>query len=133
MNALPRQCVEPRCSGRALKGSYCRRHSRLWVGGQPSSAYGSTWSRVRAQVLAEEPQCRLCGAPSTEVDHIVALAFGGTHERRNLRGMCHRHHVEKTAADSRRGKAISSLSRPQERTTRPTPSAAVRNQKVEGA
>lgn len=136
MNALPRQCAEPRCPGRTLRGSYCRRHSRFWIGGQPSSAYGSGWSRLRAQVLAEEPQCRLCGAPSTEVDHIVAKAFGGSDGRPNLRGLCHRHHVEKTTADSRLGKArkaagsLLSHSPSEERTTPATRAAAVPKRNV---
>lgn len=105
MNALPRQCAEPGCGGKTLEGHRCRRHARVWVGGQPSSAYGSGWSRFRAQVLAEEPRCRSCGAPAVTVDHILAIAFGGSHDRRNLQPLCHACEVVKTAADSRRGKA----------------------------
>jgi len=102
--AIPRQCLEPGCPDRAVQGSRCPRHSRGWVGGQSSWRYGPGWSRIRTRVLAEEPRC-VCGASATEVDHIVALALGGTHDRRNLRGLCHRCHVEKTASDSRLGKA----------------------------
>jgi 5-methylcytosine-specific restriction protein A len=103
MNALPRQCAVPGCSGKTLEDSRCRRHARVWVGGQPSSSYAG-WARLRARVLAEEPRCA-CGAPSTEVDHVVALAFGGSHARTNLRGICSSCHRRKTAEDSRRGKA----------------------------
>jgi 5-methylcytosine-specific restriction protein A len=137
MNALPRQCAEPRCPGKTLQGSYCRRHRRDWVGGQPSSAYPG-WTQIRARVLAEEPTCGLCGAPSTEVDHIVALAFGGTHDRLNLRGICHRCHIGKTAEDSRLGKARkqagTSFSRYalREYTSSATRSAAVPNRNVGG-
>lgn len=45
------------------------------------------WRVIRAQVLAEEPVCP-CGAPATEVDHIIARARGGGDQRDNLRGMC---------------------------------------------
>jgi 5-methylcytosine-specific restriction protein A len=135
-HALPRQCAEPSCSGRTLQGSRCQRHTRVWVGGQPASAYGSGWSRLRTRVLAEEPRCRLCGAPSNEVDHIVPLAAGGTNERGNLRALDTACHKLKTAADSRAGKArkAASFSRmpPEERTFRTTTSAALPTQKVEG-
>jgi 5-methylcytosine-specific restriction protein A len=134
--ALPRQCAEPGCSGRTFQGSRCQRHSRVWVGGQPSSAYGSGWSRLRAQVLAEEPRCRSCGAPSTEVDHTRAKAFGGADDRSNLRGVCATCHKRKTAGDSRAGKArkaIYSREGSGERTVRPTKSAALPERKDEGA
>lgn len=38
-------------------------------------------------MLAEEPVCP-CGAPATEVDHIVPRERGGDDRRENLRGMC---------------------------------------------
>lgn len=134
--SLPRQCIEPGCPGRAHQGSRCPRHAPAWKGGQPAASYGSGWAQLRARVLAEEPRCT-CGAPATEVDHIVAIAFGGTHEQRNLRGVCAACHKRKTAADSRRGKArkrgeVAFLSRDprSERTSRITSSAAVPRGKV---
>jgi 5-methylcytosine-specific restriction protein A len=104
MNVLPRQCAEPGCPGKTFDGSRCPRHAGAWRNGRPASAYGSGWSKLRARVLAEEPTCA-CGAPATEVDHIVALAFGGSHDRGNLRGTCTPCHKRKTAEDSRRGRA----------------------------
>ena len=44
--------------------------------------------RLRRQVLTEEPTCRDCGAPATQVDHRLAIAFGGTSERSNLAALC---------------------------------------------
>jgi 5-methylcytosine-specific restriction protein A len=138
LHSLPRQCAEPGCSGKTLEDSRCRRHARVWVGGRPSSAYGSGWSRLRAQVLAEEPQCRLCGAPSTEVDHIRAKAFGGTDDRSNLQALDTACHKRKTAADSRMGKArkakgVSSRDPSEKRPFPATTSAAVPNRKVGGS
>jgi 5-methylcytosine-specific restriction enzyme A len=137
-HVLPRQCREPGCAGKTLQGSRCPRHSRAWVGGQPASAYGPGWATLRTRVLAEQPLCR-CGAPATEVDHIMAKAFGGTDDRSNLRGVCHRCHIDKTATDSRLGKArkaAGSSSFPriplEERTSWTTTSAAVRKRKAEG-
>lgn len=54
-------------------------------------ASGSTpaWRRIRAQVLAEEPNCRWCGTrASTEADHILSRQRGGDDRRENLAGSC---------------------------------------------
>ncbi|HYZ13760.1 MAG TPA: HNH endonuclease signature motif containing protein [Actinomycetota bacterium] len=57
------------------------------------------WSRLRAQVLLEEPRCRSCGGPSTEVDHVLARANGGTDDRANLAALCSACHAAKTVRD----------------------------------
>ena len=51
---------------------------------------GSTraWRVIRKAVLNAEPRCRLCGAPATEVDHILPVSRGGTDDRSNLRAVC---------------------------------------------
>lgn len=50
---------------------------------------GVRWRAIRAQVLLEEPVCRICGLPSSEADHIVPLKFGGDpFARENLQGAC---------------------------------------------
>jgi 5-methylcytosine-specific restriction endonuclease McrA len=66
--------------------------------------YGETWQRLRKLVLAEEPLCVECLeagrlTPATEVDHHIALARGGTHDRSNLRPMCKPCHSRKTATE----------------------------------
>lgn len=69
---------------------------------------GRRWMRIRAQVLAEEPLCRLGLAQgrveaSEEVDHIVALEDGGTDDRENLQGICGDCHKVKHGATPRVG------------------------------
>ena len=67
---------------------------------RPSAAkrgYGATWRRMRLIVLHEEPWCRLCGAPATDVDHIVPHVPGQPHDRANLRSLCHTCHSRRTA------------------------------------
>lgn len=54
---------------------------------------------MRSQVLAEQPIC-LCGAPATEVDHIVPLRRGGTDLRSNLVGLCKPCHSRKTIGEA---------------------------------
>lgn len=49
----------------------------------------SSWRRIRALVLADEPVCRWCEtALSTHVDHIVSRDRGGDDRRENLAGSC---------------------------------------------
>lgn len=62
---------------------------------------GRAGQRMRAEVLAEEPFCRMCLAEgrrvqATEVDHIVPLAAGGGEERSNRQALCRPHHEAKS-------------------------------------
>jgi 5-methylcytosine-specific restriction enzyme A len=52
--------------------------------------------RLRRQVLAEEPTCRACRAPATEVDHIVPLNRRGSGGRANLQALCKPCHKAKS-------------------------------------
>lgn len=65
-----------------------RRHR--W--GQPTSryerGYGRDHNRIRRALLKEEPNCRLCGAPSTVADHIVPKCLGGATVRENYQALC---------------------------------------------
>ena len=65
---------------------------------------GRAGQRDRAQVLAEEPLCRLCleagrTSPSEVVDHIRPLSEGGSDERSNKQALCHSCHDAKSAAE----------------------------------
>jgi 5-methylcytosine-specific restriction protein A len=66
------------------EGGYCETHKPLSPrkfadkarGTAAQRGYGGDWRRLRAQVLREEPICRLCEAEkrytvSTHVDHII--------------------------------------------------------------
>ena len=99
-----RQCTKPGCPNLVPKGR-CPAH-RLEVDqarGTPSArGYDHAWTKLRAQVLRDEPDCQACGAegqPSDHVDHIRPLSAGGTNERENLQRLCHRCHSVKTATE----------------------------------
>lgn len=69
------------------------------------------WKRLRAEVLASEPLCRMCTArglvvPATDVDHIVDSRddFTDDNSRENLQALCHECHSLKTAASM--GKSV---------------------------
>jgi 5-methylcytosine-specific restriction endonuclease McrA len=100
---MPRVCI--RCSRPAVPGrSRCQLHGGGdWVRVTPESKahYDAAWRELRARVLREEPNCRVCGAKATDVDHIVALADGGSNDRGNLRALCRKHHKEHTAAQNK--------------------------------
>jgi 5-methylcytosine-specific restriction protein A len=56
------------------------------------------WREIRAAVLKRDPICTSCLVnKSTDADHYVARAKGGSDDLSNLRGMCHSCHSRKTA------------------------------------
>jgi 5-methylcytosine-specific restriction protein A len=101
------------CGGFAVPGgSRCEKHGGLKSGWakykaahpERSKSYQSEhWRILRDRVKREEPNCRRCGAPSTDVDHIVPLADGGAFsDRANLQALCHPCHKIKTGEDNRK-------------------------------
>jgi 5-methylcytosine-specific restriction protein A len=73
---------------------------------------------MRAQVLAEEPFCRVCLAEgkrvqASEVDHIVPLAAGGDNSRGNQQGLCkpcHEVKSQRERSEARHGPGGGSIS-----------------------
>src|SRR5688572_16722327 len=64
--------------------------------------YGRSWRRLREIVLNDEPLCRICNdqgrtTEAVDVDHVIALAAGGTNDVSNLVPLCHSCHSRKTA------------------------------------
>lgn len=80
-----------------------RERSRAQVA-RRAARMGPKPDRVRQQMLAEEPTCRLCGAPTTDVDHILPLVAGGKHVRENLQGLCRPCHLEKSRQEREEGR-----------------------------
>jgi 5-methylcytosine-specific restriction protein A len=91
---MPRSPGRPRSTPNCWHLVPCPLHvKRPWrrpsaPGSTTARGYGWSWQQLRRQVLAEEPACRLCGAPSTDVDHIIPKAQGGTDAPSNLRALC---------------------------------------------
>ena len=65
------------------------------------------WRTLRREILERDPDCRLrfpgCTITSTEVDHIIGIASGGSNDAANLRGVCHHCHRQKTQQESKQG------------------------------
>lgn len=122
--APPRVCSKPGCFSIARTGSRCPLHpypqkrprerseaDRLYDDARGSAhARGydkRLWRRARDRKLMEQPTCEACErvgrtTEATEVDHIIPLAHGGTHDPENLQSLCHPCHVRKTYEDRRR-------------------------------
>lgn len=101
-------CTIPGCPALVARPGKCPAHQRAadrqLKANQPWRDYGHDWLTIRAQVLAEEPTCRRCGAPAVEVDHITPLRHGGARlDRTNLQPLCHPCHSAKTARDNHFG------------------------------
>ncbi len=102
--SAPKPCTFPGCPALVRNGTWCeahKRHASKPDERRPSSharGYTRTWRKLRAMVLREQPICRWsdCTAPAEQVDHIVSLRDGGTHELSNLQGLCAHHHAVKT-------------------------------------
>ena len=102
--APKRLCARPGCGRLVSNTEPCPLHGkRPWQHNRPTASergYGLAWRRLRAQVLAEEPVCRYCGwAPSTQADHIVPRARGGSDDRSNIAGSCKRCHESKSGRE----------------------------------
>lgn len=105
MRRAARVCSEPGCSNlvwgdeRLCEGHTAERRRQVDAA-RPTSAqrgYDAAWQRIRKAFLAEHPHCVDCGRAATEVDHIIALADGGTNDWSNLQAKCKSHHSQKTA------------------------------------
>jgi 5-methylcytosine-specific restriction protein A len=104
-------CAEPGCS-ELCAGTYCEQHARPKTprardtrGSSTARGYGYQWQQTRAAFLKAYPWCMAAGCtkPATDVDHVTALAKGGTSDWDNLQALCHEHHSRKTARhDSKR-------------------------------
>lgn len=56
--------------------------------------YGRAWKRIRDKYAKEHPVCEICGAPTEEIHHIIAVdLIGANHSRDNLLAVCHECHA----------------------------------------
>lgn len=97
-------CTSPGCAGRATHHGRCERHARLQQqqydrarGSSAQRGYDAAWRQRRTAYLRRHPSCVVCGAPATDVDHIVPRRQGGIDAEANLQALCHQCHSRKTA------------------------------------
>jgi 5-methylcytosine-specific restriction protein A len=100
-----RVCPVTGCPNLVERGTrYCDAHERerqqrVDAKRPPSSqrGYGPQWQATRAEYLAHNPMCAVCGEKATQVHHVVSLRAGGTNEWSNLQSLCHSCHSRHTA------------------------------------
>jgi 5-methylcytosine-specific restriction endonuclease McrA len=87
-------CAEPGCPALVPRGR-CARHQRLqrppWAATRsaPLRQRGRALQTTRARIFARDGyRCAYCGAPAEVVDHVVALAHGGTETDANRVACC---------------------------------------------
>jgi 5-methylcytosine-specific restriction endonuclease McrA len=81
--AVARPCIV--CGTLIVSGSRCPRH-RL------RRPRGSRWQAIRVAVFARYGRvCHVCGAPATDIDHLIPINAGGDDSLANLRPACARH------------------------------------------
>ncbi|RIT70423.1 HNH endonuclease [Mycobacteroides abscessus] len=89
---------------------YCPEHTNRWkhsprtVGAKRCST--TEWKQQRIKCLQrDERKCQIrgprCTVIATEVDHVIAVAFGGTDELENLQAACHNCHATKSGREGR--------------------------------
>jgi 5-methylcytosine-specific restriction endonuclease McrA len=83
-------------------------------GSASERGYGSTaWKRLRLEVLARDPICRMCGRePAIVADHILARRDGGPDTLENLQGLGRRCDAKKRAAEIRARRERGNTPRP---------------------
>lgn len=95
-------CAQPGCP-ELTRDSHCPAHQPApWHHDQTTTqrGYGHRWRKQRARTLRHEPQCRMCGAPATELDHIIPKHLGGTDDPQNCQPLCKKCHAHKTAGEA---------------------------------
>lgn len=81
-----------------------RRHQR---DPKINKRYDHRWRKVRNAYIQAHPLCEHCQenghvTPAQEVDHIIPLEQGGTHDEANLQALCKPCHSSKTAREDDR-------------------------------
>jgi 5-methylcytosine-specific restriction protein A len=106
-------CGRPALPGRSRCPAHSPKATSGWakysLANPREAAYYRTehWRVQRREVLERDSACQLrlqgCTGRSSEVDHIIRPRDGGSHELSNLRGVCRRCHLQRTAEQGKQG------------------------------
>jgi 5-methylcytosine-specific restriction endonuclease McrA len=66
----------------------CPAHPIVAFAGVAGAPMPPGWAATRAAQLAAFPSCHDCGAPATEVHHLIPRWRGGSDDPVNLRSLC---------------------------------------------
>lgn len=109
-----RPCSYPGCP-ELVEGRYCQAHQKEVnqsyekYDRNPLSRqhYGRAWCKIRNRYIQAHPWCVEClkhekMTVASEVDHILPLSCGGTHDEANLQSLCKSCHSRKSAKEGSR-------------------------------
>ena len=98
----PTPCTAPGCP----RTRPCPDHPPVsWRHGARGRTMPPGWQATRRRILTRDQHtCTQCGAPATEVDHIVR----GIEDDQNLRALCRRCHQAKTSAEGTEARRMAS-------------------------
>ena len=109
-------CQRPGCGKYSNDGScYCAEHKRMMQAKRDAvhrkskgGVYNSRWARASKAFLAEHPVCAVCGAPATEVDHIIPHKkdMDLFWDSNNWQALCHSCHSKKTMNEGSFGRRV---------------------------
>lgn len=105
--AAPTRCTHPGCPDYAVRRGKCDTHYIPWRSPSANSQQltSAERARFRKEVLRREPNCRYCGAPATDADHIIPVSEGGAlTDTANGQGLCADCHEQKTKEEQARGR-----------------------------
>lgn len=98
-------CSTSECLDTATVGGKCDTHKRkAWANtSRRNLSLPSDWKTRRAKVLRRDRRtCYLCGTKGAhEVDHVIPVSRGGSHEYNNLKVICTACHSIKSLAERR--------------------------------
>jgi 5-methylcytosine-specific restriction endonuclease McrA len=77
--------AQRRAWAKTPKGRLANRAARTARRGAKYTPEALSWIRSLS-----DPRCAYCGAPATEIDHVIPISLGGTGERDNLVPACRR-------------------------------------------
>ena len=85
-----RVCNKEGCAEIVLGANYCDEHKmKAWANSTRASHKPPGWQRIRLSVMLRDRRtCVYCGAPATEIDHVIPVSRGGTHALSNLVASC---------------------------------------------
>lgn len=111
MPRAPKLCADKDCIALVHPPlRYCPEHTNRWkhsprtVGAKRCST--TEWKQQRIKCLQrDERKCQIrgprCTVLATEVDHVIAVAFGGSDGLENLQAACHNCHATKSGREGR--------------------------------
>ena len=98
-------CSKPNCPNLVpMTASRCPAHAAVpWHSNNPrrhQRTNGWAWSRTRQRILDRDVHRCGCGAPASQVDHVLSIGQGGSDDDSNLRAICLHCHAKKTATEA---------------------------------